>query len=161
MDFIKELGLILVGGACAAGGGFLSAWYQSTKARKIRFEEILGERKVEVYQKALSLALQLQSVLIQGTIEDSLGFVNSNHSWVCDNAIFLPEKYEQNWKSVLLNLRSIKRLESGRGSDEQADKLTEMESFVDTLAKEMEQITRKELGLDEIKIQRLAKTDKI
>lgn len=44
MNYLKELSLILVGSICAAVGGFLSTWYQSMKARKVRFEETVGER---------------------------------------------------------------------------------------------------------------------
>jgi hypothetical protein len=66
---IKELLLVIAGGFCSAIGGFTAIWYQTKKARQTRFEEMIGEQKLEVYKKALSLIDQIQTLLIQGVTE--------------------------------------------------------------------------------------------
>ncbi len=152
--FLKELLLILAGGACAALGGFLSTWYQSSRARKIRFEEILGERKVAIYQKALLLAMQLQEILLQATAEEALSFTEQHHAWLCDNVLFLPHPYEQNWQSIRFHLRSLIRRQSQADAHQHATELTQLQSFMRDLAKEMEATIRKELNLPPVTIRR-------
>ena len=65
-DEYKDLLLVLVGGFCAAFGGFVSMWYRAKKARKIKREETIGQQQVEVFKKALRLSNNLSSLLIQG-----------------------------------------------------------------------------------------------
>lgn len=144
----------LLGAICAVMGGFAALWFQSKLARKIRFEETLGECKVAIYQKALLLAMQLQDILLQATAEEALSFTEQHHAWVCDNVIFLPQPYEENWQSIRFNLRSLIRRQSQPGAHEHATELTELQSFMRDLAKEMEATIRKELNLPTVTIRR-------
>ena len=106
---MKDFFLILIGGICSAIGGCIAVWYQAKKARQIRMEELRGEQQLEAFKKALSLIDQMQSLLIQGTTEDVLKFVYDNGEWFSMNQILLPHTFVENWRSIRLNLRSVKR----------------------------------------------------
>ena len=58
---LKEILLVLAGAISAIFGGFLATWYQAKKARKIRREEVIGEKQVEVYQQAAMRISTLKS----------------------------------------------------------------------------------------------------
>ncbi len=53
--------------------------------------------------------MQLQDFLLQATAEEALSFTEQHHAWLCDNVIFLPDSYEDNWQSIRANLRSLIR----------------------------------------------------
>ena len=161
----KDLLLVLAGGFCAAFGGFVSTWYMARNARKIKMEETIGQQKVDAYKKALKLADQLKSILIQGTYEDVLSFISQENAWVLDNEILLPPKFAQYWHSVRLNILSAKRRAQAQGKmadgekrDQKIEDLVELDSFIDKLAEEAEEEIRKELGLPPFKIHRPPKT---
>ena len=106
---MKDLLLVIIGGFCSAFGGFFAAWYRAKMAGTIRLQETIAERKVAAYGKGLELIGQIQSVLIQGTEEDALKFIESHGSWFADNLILLPHTFVENWRSIRLNLRSAIR----------------------------------------------------
>lgn len=103
-DMIKELLLVIAGGFCSAIGGFAAIWYQAKKARQTRFEEMIGEQKLEVYKKALSLIDQIQTLLIQGVTDDVLKVLYDNGEWFSMNQILLPHTFVENWRSIRIGL---------------------------------------------------------
>ena len=158
---MKDFFLILIGGICSAIGGCIAVWYQAKKARQIRMEELRGEQQLEAFKKALSLIDQMQSLLIQGITEDVLKFVYDNGEWFSMNQILLPHTFVENWRSIRLNLRSVKRKDDAQQkmTDEpKRDKIIEdivnTEDFVRQLAEEADVVLRKELGLKEVNIKR-------
>ena len=163
---IKEFLLVIAGGFCSAIGGFAAIWYQTKKARQTRFEEMIGEQKLEVYKKALSLIDQIQTLLIQGVTDDVLKVLYDNGEWFSMNQILLPHTFVENWRSMRLNLRSVKRKDKiqERTTDEskqneiKAD-VVGIEDFVQKLVDEAEKTLRKELKLPEVKIKRWKKTN--
>ena len=157
----KDLLLVLVGGFCAAFGGFVSTWYRAKKARKIKMEETIGQQQVEVFKKALRLANNLSSILIQGIEDDVLKYISEHTEWVIENEILLPPKFAQYWHSVRANVKSIKRkqqsvnmIEEGPKRNEKIEELIQLESFADKLADDAEKEIRKKLKLPNFKIHR-------
>ena len=160
----KELLLVLVGGLCAAFGGFFATWYLAKNSRRIRREEVIGEKQVEVYQKGARLSSQIQSLLIQGTLEDARKFVQENNDWFWDNRLFLPQGFQDKWISIKSNLNKAVRLEKKQGEEadekkreNQIKELEELESFIQELAQDAEKIVLSELGLRPIEIEKLLK----
>jgi len=161
---MKEFLLVLVGGICSALGGCIAIWYQAKKARQIRMEELRGEQQLEACKKALSLIDRIQSLLIQGTAEDVLKFLYDNGEWFSMNQVLLPHTFVENWRSIKQNLRSVmlkdKSLQKITDDSERDKKITDIadtEEFAQQLAREADQILRKELGLKEVKIKRPGK----
>ncbi len=159
-DF-KDLLLVLVGGICAMIGGLLSAWYETRTARRRRMEEIMGEQKVDIYKKALRLASQLGSILIQGAYGDILDFIKKENAWVLENEILLPQKFAENWHSVRNNVLSAQRraeaqdrMPDGPERDTRIDEVLTIDAFCQQLAQEAENVIRQELGLRPFKIHR-------
>lgn len=160
----KDLLLVLAGGFCAAFGGFFSTWYMARSARKIKMEETIGQQKVDVYKKALRLAGQLHSILIQGAYKDVLSFMKEENPWVLDNEILLPLKFAEYWHSVRLNIFSAQRKEisqerisDGTERDKKIKEIVDIDAFTRKLAKDAEMELRTELGLPAFEIHRPTK----
>ena len=160
----KDILLVLIGGLCAVAGSalttILSVAYQTKKARQGKMEETIGEQKVEAYKKALSLISQLRSSLIVATHDDTLSFMSQNREWVSDNIILLPHTFVENWRTIQVRLPQAKRrakAANGNRRDQMIREQDKIESFVDSLAEEMEENIRNELGLPQVKIRRLPK----
>jgi len=161
----KDILLVLIGGGCAIAGSvlatILSVAYQTKKARQMKMEETIGRQKVGACKKALRLAGQLSSILIEGIFDDVLGFIKSENTWVLDNEILLPTKFVENWHSVRLNIlsakrrdKALRRMAEGPERDKIIEKIDELEEFADELAKEAVDVIRTDLGLPPFKIRR-------
>lgn len=157
---IKDILLVLVGAICAALGGLIATWYQSKTARKIRREEVIGEKQVEAFQKAARLASQIQSLLIQGTLDDTIRFIQENGDWFWENRLFLPQGFQNKWCSIKGHLLNAKLLEESqkqkRNEAERSrkiDELVKLISFIRQLAKDAEREVLKELGTSPIEIE--------
>jgi len=158
---MKEIFLVVAGGICSVLGGCVAIWYQAKKARQIRMEEVKGEQQLEARKKALSLIDQIQSLLIQSTSEDVLKFLYDNGEWFSMNQILLPHTFVENWRSIRLNLLSVKRKDDAQQKitdepkrDKIINDIVNTEDFVRQLAKEADAVLRKELGLKEVNIKR-------
>ncbi len=158
---MKDIILVLIGGLCSVIGGCIAIWYQAKKARHIRMEEVRGEQQLESRKKALSLVDQIQTLLIQGTEDDVLKLLYDNGEWFSMNQILLPHLFVENYRSIRLNLRSLKRTHMSIQSmndetkqDKKIEDANQIESFVQQLADEMDKVLRKELGLKEVIIKR-------
>ncbi|MCD4830552.1 MAG: hypothetical protein K8R02_01945 [Anaerohalosphaeraceae bacterium] len=161
---MKDFFFILIGAICSTLGGCVAIWYQAKKTRQIRFEEVRGEQELEAYKKALSLTDRLWNMLVaeQNTTEDALVFLCENNKWLSINQILLPHKFVENWSSIGLNLRSIKRQDETRPrTSENADpgKVTEAirpireeEKFIKKLVQEMDEVLRDKLKMELVKI---------
>lgn len=154
---MKEFLLVLIGGICSAIGGCIAIWYQAKKARQIRMEEVKGEQQLEACKKALSSTDRLWDLLIaqRGVTDDALKFLRDNGEWFSMNQILLPHTFVENWRSIILNLRSIKRQEEtlgGPARDRVIEQIGKEEKFVKQLVRDMDNMLRKELGLKEVNI---------
>ena len=160
MDYImKDFFLVLIGGICSAVGGCIAVWYQAKKARQIRMEEIKGEQQLEAYKKALSVIGRIQVLLIAETTEGAFNFLLENGEWFSMNQILLPHTFVEKWKSIMVNLRNLKLLDQaaqelpeGLERDKKIEEAVETGRYMRKLAKEAEDILRKEINLPEIKI---------
>lgn len=153
--------LVLVGGVSAALGGLVAMMYQAHEARRVKFEEVMGEQKAKALGKAMRLMNALISVLIHGGEKDVLNYIHENNDWMLDNEPFLPQKAAENWHSVRHNIRSLmdkrERLihtEDGPDHNKLSDEIDEDWEFVDELTKEAEQVIRTELKLAPFRIHR-------
>ena len=109
---LKDILLISIGSISAIIGGFFSMWYQAKKARKLRFEERVGEKMVDACSKAYSLILDVNSKYLtdRKLQEDALSIIEPNNDWVNENRFFFPEFYDK-WCSIrkeLLNCEEAK-----------------------------------------------------
>jgi hypothetical protein len=163
---MKDFFLVLIGGICSTIGGCIAIWYQAKKARQIRMEEIRGEQQIEAWKKGLSLTDRLWDLLVaeRGTTDDAIKVLRDNGEWFSMNQILLPHTFVENWRSVILNLCSIKRqdearprISDGAERDEAAkaaEQIRKEEKFVKQLVKQMDEVLRRELGLKEVNIKR-------
>ncbi len=152
---LAEMLPVLVGGLCAIIGGFLSTWYLSKKARRIRMEETIGEKQVEIYKDALAVIGYLSSLLFQGTLEDSLDFISERDKWFWDSRVFLPQKFADNWVSIKLNLRKIVRMEK---SHKDESDISDIETYINQLTDEAQKEILNALNLPPITVHRLPKS---
>ena len=157
---LKEILLVLAGGVCGAFSGIVAALYQAKKARKVRMEETIGEKKVEVCQEAMTRISTLRSLLVQGTLEDSSRFVGEHEKWFWNSLLFLPSNFSKKWLSIRLNLRKAVRREKAQASQtdekkrgEIINELEELESLIGEQAKKAEEEILNEVGLPPIELE--------
>jgi hypothetical protein len=122
-------------------------------------EELKGEQGLEACKKAFSLTDRLWTVLIQGTTDDTLKLLYDNGEWFSINQMLLPHTFVENWLSIIINLRSIKRqdealkgIPNGSALDKKIEQIGNKEKFVKQLVKDMDKVLRKESGLKEVNI---------
>ncbi|MCK4998222.1 MAG: hypothetical protein KAS23_01765 [Anaerohalosphaera sp.] len=158
---MKEFFFVLLGAFCSTVGGIATIWFQAKKARQIRREELIGEQGLEVAKKALSLTDQIQTLRIQGDAEDVITLLYKEGEWFSMNQILLPHIFVENWRSMRLGLRKLKRRESqigkmqdGPDRDKIINEMGDMDTFLDDLAAEMERCLREELGLKKVCIKK-------
>ena len=118
-------------------------------------EETIGEKQVEIYKEALSAIGYLSSLLLQGTLEDSLDFITKEDKWFWDSRAFLPQKFSDNWVSIKLNLRKVVRRQK---NDEDGNVISNIESHVNQLTDEAQEEILKALKLQPITVRRFPKT---
>jgi len=153
---MNEIVYVLIGGICSALGGCLAIWYQAKKARKIRREEVRGEKEIDAWTRAMYLIGRIQTLLMQSTTEDTLKFLYDNDEWFSMNLMFLPHKFEENWRSIKLNLKNLQLFEQGakgpdgQGRNEAINNAVETKDCNRKLAKEAYEELRKKLNLPEI-----------
>ncbi len=157
---MRDILLVLIGGACSASGGFLAAWYRARIAGEVKLQETIAQGKVAAYGKGLEFIGQLQSVLIQGTDKDALDFLYDKGGWFADNLILLPHTFVENWRSIRLHLQSVirkdtsqERKQDGEERNRLIDEIGNLKSFCRELARDAENSIRNELNLPECKIQ--------
>ena len=160
----KELLLVLVGGLCAAFGGFLATWYLAKNSRRIKREEVIGEKQVEVYQKAASIASNLQYRLLQGQkFQDIYKFVGANHNWFWENRPLLPKDYQNGWCTIKAHLMTAMQMdESVRGGTslrKMEEDFLQLRNKLQNLVKQMEKEVLAELGCTPIEILDLENRD--
>lgn len=102
---LKDILLISIGSISAIISGFLSMWYQAKKARKLRFEELVGEKMVDVCGKALPLILEVRKRLLGDSTEKALRYIEEKTSWVNESRAFLPDQFYNTWHSIYRNAR--------------------------------------------------------
>ena len=158
LEMFAEMLPVLIGGLCAIAGGFISTWYLAKKARRIRMEETIGEKQVEIYKEALSAVGYLRSLLLQATLEDSLNFISERDKWFWDSRAFLPHGFSDKWVSISSNLRKVIRRQKNSTDEDAVKKIEEYEKFINQLANDAEREILSVLNLQPITVHRLPKT---
>jgi len=157
----KDLLLVLAGGFCAAFGGFVSTWYLAKKARQIKFAETIGVQQVETSKKALALISELNTILLQGGLQEGHTFMNENQTWFIDSVILLPPKFVEYWISMRSNLdlatdkvADIPGLE-GEKKQKLIDEKKKLKNDITDLGKKALREVEKMVGLPEAKVKLL------
>lgn len=157
----KDLLLVLLGGICAAFGGFVSTWYLAKKARKIKIAETIGVQQVEAYKEALARISELNPLLLQGTVQEAIEFMTTHQQWFMNSVILLPHKFVESWISIRSNLYSCANIEKTQAAmpdgPERYDKVTEkvnLKKYAVKLCNDALEAIEKESGLRRPKILR-------
>ena len=156
----KEIFLILAGAISAAFGGFFATLYQAKQARKIRREEMIGERQLDAYQQAASRIATLKSIPNQITLEEANKFIYEQEDWFWDNLILLPAKFRNKWLSIRVHLKKARRREKiifkeAEPNDERIKELEKLEDGIVKMVQEAEDVIFQELNLPKIEIERI------
>ena len=113
----------LVGGVCATMGGFLSMWYQTKKARRIKFEETIGEKMVCACGEALSLIIEVKGRWVQCAEQETIKYVEEKTHWIWQNRAFLPSEFYNAWHSARQLMRKIVRRRDSKNEASAEDKV--------------------------------------
>lgn len=124
MDTLK----ILLGGVLAILSGFIATLYQAKKARKIRMDEVIAEKKVTANAEAYAKMKDIASRLAHGTLQDVLRVIIENESWFFSNRIFLPGKFPDKWLTIRNNVDKAIKLQ-----EQLPEKASELASLKDAL----------------------------
>ncbi len=159
------MGQVVIGGLVAIFGGFLATWYQATKARKIRIDEIMAEKQVEAWRQAHNRITRLKSMMIQRSNKDVCEWIGENEEWFFTSIPFLPNKFVNKWLSIRKYWRRATRLsDSPQGDyDEEKrstviDEICECESHCEKLAEEALAEIERNLGIEPIRIEKMPDT---
>lgn len=158
---MRDFFLVLLGAFCSTAGGIATIWFRARKARGIRREELIGEQSLEVFKKALFLTGKIQGLRYGSVTEDLIELLDKEGEWFWMNQILLPHAFVENWRTLKIRLRQLKRreqhiykMDAGPDRDKKDNEISAMESFLDGLIDEMEGCLRKELGLKKVCIKK-------
>jgi hypothetical protein len=141
---------ILLGAFCAIVGSFAAKWYEVKTARKLRMENIIGEKKIEAYQNLLPMLTYLQGSMIQDTEENTLTYIEDNIEWLNNNRIFLPSEVYDSWHHIRLSLRKLIRIarnQTDENMDSKVKELCDLDRTIRKIAEKAEKHILKELKL--------------
>jgi hypothetical protein len=157
----KDLLLVLVGGICAAFGGFFGTLYLAGKARQIKMAETIGVQQVEAYKEALARITEICLLLLHGTVQEVIEFMTTHQQWFMNNVILLPHKFVENWVSIRSNLYTCANLDKAQArmtnEPERSTQIMEvlkLKKYAEKLGKEAMEALEKASGLRHPKIQR-------
>jgi len=109
----EEIWPTLLGGSLALFGSFVAIKIQMSNVLRIKMDEELAKRKIEVNARAYSNIKRVEGALIQQTLEDTSKITAELEQWVFDNRLFLPSDYFENWLTMRTNIPILARRERG------------------------------------------------
>lgn len=137
--------LVLLGGVIGLAGSVSVVAYQTHKAKRVRMDEAIADKKVIANGEAYGVLKMLQASLSQGTYSRSLDFIEDKEPWMIDNRLFLPQDFASNWWTIRAGLRKCVR-EAGKLEMDTAEKDTpetlatfegKLQSIVETMLKDV------------------------
>jgi len=143
---------VLLGGLLAILGGLIATWYQAKKARKIRMDEVIAEKKVTANAEAYAKMKDIQSQLALSTLQDVLKVLLENESWLFGNRLFLPGKFPDKWLTIRNNVNEAMKLEK---QPEKADELAYLKKVLPKIANEAIDIIYKDMELERIEVKKI------
>lgn len=149
MDMLK----IILGGLLAILGGFFATWYQAKKARKIRMDEVIAEKKVTANAEAYAKMKDIASRLLQETFQNVLKVIIENESWLFENRLFLPGKFPNKWLSIRNNV--YRAIEVEKQSPEKTNELVSLKNALINTANEAIDEIYKEMELERIEVEKI------
>ena len=134
---------MLIGALLVTLGGFMAIWYLTKKARQIRREEIIAEKRIEANREGFNHITDLRSMMQQNTPEQVLEWIGQNEKWFVNSRLFLPGKFVQKWLSIGKYCQRLVKLKTRhmQMNDEMRkagvlDEMRECESYCTRLADE-------------------------
>ncbi len=133
----------IVGGLLAILGGWGATWYQSRNTRKLRMDEVVAERKIQVNAEAYSCMKRVQSHLLQSDVDTTSAVIQEYEEWFFDNRLFLPGHYPEKWLTVRNNVGKLRLWEKSNSKTPEEiaalDKAIEkaVEDAIDEIYKDM------------------------
>ena len=149
MDMLK----FFLGALSAILGSFLAMRYQIKKARKIRMDEIIAERKVHTNGEAYAKMKDIASRLAQSTLENVLRVILENEKWFFRNRLYLPGKYPNKW--ITIRNKVSEAIRSQLQSPEKADELASLKKALIKIANEAIDEIYKEMELERIEVEEI------
>ena len=145
---------VVIGGILAILGGIAGVWIQAKYARKIKMDEIIAEKKIEVNQEAYNRIKKIEAMLIQSTLEEVKKKFHEYDDWFFNARIFLPTNFPDKWLSIKSNL--IKAIGLQRKLPETADELSKLEEGLRKLKDEAIDAIYSDMKLSTIKVEGIA-----
>ncbi|MCJ7546992.1 MAG: hypothetical protein MUP30_09270 [Deltaproteobacteria bacterium] len=121
---------------------FLGPYIQAKKTRRMRMDEVLAEKKIVADGEAYARMKDIQSMLIQLTLQDVKKEMSKEERWFFKNLLFLPGKFPDMWLTIRNNVDQSIRLEKKmiKARDTEFEKLSketdEKFKFVTKLAED-------------------------
>lgn len=140
---------VIIGGILAILGGMVSIWFQTSRARKNRMEEIIAEKKVQINAEAYSRMKEIEAMLIQESPKNTLKTIIDHEVWFLNTRLFLPGKFPDKWLSIRKGLNKAVRLE---GQPDKVDELTKLEKDLSNIAEEAILEIYEDMKIERIKI---------
>ena len=151
---------VIIGGLLAIAGGFVATYYQAKKARRIRMDEIMAEKKIQANAEAFTKFTELKGATMVGTTKAAVGAIESQMEWLFKNRLFLPGEFYSKWFSlrmVLHNIQSVKEdletEENPQVKEQLITKKTELKKNSQCLLDEAEKEILKDMNVSPISIE--------
>lgn len=118
----------LTGGILATLGGWSAIWFQSRHIRKNRIDEIMAERKVQASVEAYKYTKEIEALLTQKSMEDTLQFMMQKQDWFFNSRLFLSNEFISLWLDVRTGIGEF--LRDQKSSKKSALELTNTEGII-------------------------------
>jgi|GEM_PF-1642595 len=128
---------VTVGGLLAILGGFLSGLFQARRARRVRMEELIAERKVQANAEGYGKMKHIQGLLIQSEIEFVAKAMQDSEEWFWNNRLFLPARFSDKFLDLRTGVSRAMRL--AKQLPKTAEELSTLEGELGRLMEESNQ----------------------
>lgn len=151
---------VIIGGLLAILGGFVATYYQAKKARKIRMDEIIAEKKIQASAEAFTKFTELKGVTTRGTTKAAVQAMESQKEWLFNNRLFLPGEFYSKWfslRKVLHNIECVEEdLEAPKDAQDKQQLITkkmDLKNSAERLLSEAEKEILKEMDVSPLSIE--------
>ena len=151
---------VIIGGLLAILGGFVATYYQAKKARKIRMDEIIAEKKIQASAEAFTKFTELKGVTMLGTTKAAVQAMEGQKEWLFNNRLFLPGQFYSKWfslRKVLHNIQSVEEdLEAPKNAQDKQEPITkkmDLKNSVERLLSEAEKEILKDMNVSPLSIE--------
>ena len=157
METLLQFGIAVV---LLIMGGLFGAWIQAKFARKIRMQEIIAEKKLQVYAEAYAKVKHIISVIAQSSsLVPAKELFQKNEEWFWKNRIYFPGEFPDYWLTgrnhVDVHVVTEQLTQRGESTEEQRKEYVRIKQQLPKELGKATEIIYKELNLKEIKPRQL------